>query len=152
MLGGALAVFVERRALNKLAGEDIFHLPAASWLPAVTPTLVDVLLALWIGFGIALTVDLFARAAAGVATVAVLAMAVNLQASSNHVTLLVALSVQLGRRRLIPKKVVNRIRGERTTGNTLAAIADGLNADHVPTARGGKKWWPETVRGTLAQG
>ena len=96
MLGGALAVFVERRALNKLAGEDIFHLPAASWLPAVTPTLVDVLLALWIGFGIALTVGLFARAAAaGVATVAVLAMAVDLQASSNHVTLLVALSVLL---------------------------------------------------------
>ena len=60
--------------------------------------------------------------------------------------------VQLGRRRLVPKEVVNRIRGERTTGNTLQAIADGLNADLVPTAHGGKKWWPETVRGILAQG
>ena len=30
-------------------------------------------------------------------------------------------------------------------GVKLQAIADALNADEIPTARGGK-WWPGTVR------
>jgi len=94
--GIALAVFVERRALNRLSSEDVLHLPAASWLPALTPTLVDVLLVLWIAFAIALTIGLYARiAAAGVAIVAAAAMTLDLQAFSNHVTLLVALSALL---------------------------------------------------------
>jgi hypothetical protein len=31
----------------------------------------------------------------------------------------------------------------------LAAIADGLNEDHIPTAQGGRSWYPATVRYTL---
>jgi hypothetical protein len=58
---------------------------------------------------------------------------------------------QLGRPRKVPAKVRHRIERERKKGKTLSAIADGLNDDQVPTARGGKKWWPETVRIILAQ-
>lgn len=43
---------------------------------------------------------------------------------------------------------VRRIFEQRASGATLAAIAAGLNADEVPTARGGK-WWPATVRYVL---
>jgi hypothetical protein len=32
---------------------------------------------------------------------------------------------------------------------TLAAIADALNADSVPTARGGARWYPSTVKRVL---
>jgi len=49
----------------------------------------------------------------------------------------------------MPKKVVNRIRRERAAGQSLAAIADRLNADGVPTAQGGRRWYPATVRYTL---
>ena len=44
---------------------------------------------------------------------------------------------------------INRIRTERAAGNSLAAIANGLNADHVPTAQSGSRWYPATVRYTL---
>ncbi|RNL61362.1 hypothetical protein EFK50_18595 [Nocardioides marmoriginsengisoli] len=37
----------------------------------------------------------------------------------------------------------------RSRGVTLAAIADELNADAVPTARGGAKWYPSTVKAVL---
>jgi DNA invertase Pin-like site-specific DNA recombinase len=57
----------------------------------------------------------------------------------------------LGRPRKVPAKVRRRIEREREKGKTLGAIADGLNDDQVPTAHGGKKWWPETVRVILAQ-
>lgn len=36
-----------------------------------------------------------------------------------------------------PDHVVARIQRERASGMTLQAIADGLNADRVPTARNG---------------
>lgn len=35
---------------------------------------------------------------------------------------------------------------EREAGATYAAIADGMNSDGIPTAQGGVKWWPSTVR------
>jgi hypothetical protein len=38
---------------------------------------------------------------------------------------------------------------ERAAGKSLAAIADGLNAAGVPTAQGGRRWYPATVRYTL---
>lgn len=92
----ALAVFVERRGLSALSADGAFHVQPTSWLPTLTPGLVDVVVALWIAFAIALTVGLFARlAAAGVAVVAAASMALELQAFSNHVTLLVALSALL---------------------------------------------------------
>jgi predicted ATPase len=45
--------------------------------------------------------------------------------------------------------VVRRMQRERTAGKSLAAIADGLNASGVPTAQGGRRWYPATVRYTL---
>jgi DNA invertase Pin-like site-specific DNA recombinase len=59
--------------------------------------------------------------------------------------------VKLGRPRAVPQRVVNRMRRERKAGRSLAAIADGLNADAVPTAQGGRQWWPATVRAVLAR-
>lgn len=40
---------------------------------------------------------------------------------------------------------VRRVFAMRKEGATLQAIASALNADEIPTARGGK-WWPATVR------
>lgn len=57
--------------------------------------------------------------------------------------------VRLGRPPAIPDDVVDRIRKERESGNTLAMIADGLNRDGVATAQGGRKWWGSTVRAVL---
>jgi DNA invertase Pin-like site-specific DNA recombinase len=62
-----------------------------------------------------------------------------------------AQGVKLGRRPGVPKQVVNRIRRERKSGRSLAAIADDLNRDAVPTAQGGRQWWPATVRVVLAR-
>jgi DNA invertase Pin-like site-specific DNA recombinase len=56
----------------------------------------------------------------------------------------------LGRRRTMPDEVVARIRRERLDdGRSLQAIADGLNADKVPTAQGGARWHPSTVHAAL---
>ncbi len=60
--------------------------------------------------------------------------------------------VRLGRPQTMPKAVVKRIKRERAKGQSLAAIADGLNADGVPTAQGGRRWYPATVRYTLGRG
>src|ERR1019366_6905619 len=57
-----------------------------------------------------------------------------------------AQGVQLGRRREGPQAIARRIATERRAGNTLTAIAEGLNADGIPTAHGGSRWWPSTVR------
>ena len=57
--------------------------------------------------------------------------------------------VRLGRRPALPTRVVKRIKREREKGATLAAIADGLNTDGIPTAHGGERWWPATVRTVL---
>jgi len=46
--------------------------------------------------------------------------------------------------------VVRRILAQRDAGATLQAIADGLVAAGVPTARGGASWYPSTVRAVLA--
>lgn len=58
--------------------------------------------------------------------------------------------VRLGRPRVMPQQVTERIVSERQEGHTLAAIADGLNTDAVPTARGGARWYPSTVKAVLA--
>jgi excisionase family DNA binding protein len=42
-----------------------------------------------------------------------------------------------------------RIARMRADGMSLAAIADRLNAEQVPTAHGGARWWPSTVRAVL---
>lgn len=61
-----------------------------------------------------------------------------------------AAGVRLGRPITLPVEVRDRIRSEANSGSSLAAIARGLNADEVPTAQGGKKWYPSTVRAVLA--
>jgi hypothetical protein len=47
--------------------------------------------------------------------------------------------------------VVERIRGARKAGKSLSEIAAELNADRVPTAHGGKRWWPSTIRAILGR-
>jgi DNA invertase Pin-like site-specific DNA recombinase len=53
--------------------------------------------------------------------------------------------VQLGRPRLLSDEVVARIKSERAAGQTYSAIAAGLNEDAVPTAQGGRAWYPSTI-------
>jgi DNA invertase Pin-like site-specific DNA recombinase len=57
--------------------------------------------------------------------------------------------VQLGRPRALDPRIRRRIGRERTAGKTLQAIADALNAQGVPTAQGGKRWYAATVRKVL---
>lgn len=57
--------------------------------------------------------------------------------------------VRLGRPRTMPEELTARIVSARRDGQTLNAIAQSLNAEHVPTARGGAKWHASTVRAVL---
>ncbi|WP_433228994.1 recombinase family protein [Micromonospora sp. CA-248260] len=61
-----------------------------------------------------------------------------------------AAGVRLGRPASLPVDIRTRIVSEARDGASLAAIARSLNADDVPTAQGGKKWYPSTVRAVLA--
>ncbi len=56
---------------------------------------------------------------------------------------------RLGRPRTIGDEVLARAVSERSQGSTLQAIADGLNADAVPNARGGRQWHRSSVSGLL---
>jgi len=60
-----------------------------------------------------------------------------------------AAGVQLGRPRSLPAEVVERVVREREGGRSLRAIAQGLDADGVATAQGGKSWYASTVRSVL---
>lgn len=60
-----------------------------------------------------------------------------------------ASGVRLGRPASVCPSVAARIRAERAGGATLAAIADGLNRDNVPTARGGVCWRPSSLEAVL---
>jgi hypothetical protein len=55
----------------------------------------------------------------------------------------------IGRLRTLPDDVARRIAADHDAGRSLRQIARGLNADRVPTAHGGARWWPSTVRGVL---
>jgi DNA invertase Pin-like site-specific DNA recombinase len=63
-----------------------------------------------------------------------------------------ARGVKLGRPRVLPDEVRRRIRRERKRGRSYGAIADRLNEDGVPTAHGGQRWWPSTVRAVVGSG
>jgi hypothetical protein len=54
-----------------------------------------------------------------------------------------------GRKPTIAPEIAKRIRDERAAGKSLRQIADNLNADRIPTAHGGARWWPSTVRQVL---
>jgi hypothetical protein len=56
-----------------------------------------------------------------------------------------------GRPATLPRTVVDRIRLEYARGRRLADIARGLMDDGVPTAHGGRQWWPSTVRAVLVR-
>jgi len=56
----------------------------------------------------------------------------------------------VGRPPALPSKVRSRIKRRRKAGKSLAVIAEELNRDRVPTAHGGAKWYPSTVRAVLA--
>lgn len=60
-----------------------------------------------------------------------------------------AQGIRLGRPVSMDPKTRQRIVRERKKGKTLAAIAEGLNKDGVPTAQGGKRWYPSTVSKAL---
>lgn len=57
-----------------------------------------------------------------------------------------AQGVKLGRPRLLPADVVERIRSAKDAGASWSAIARDLNAEGIPTAQGGRVWYPATVR------
>jgi hypothetical protein len=53
---------------------------------------------------------------------------------------------RLGRPSTLSLDIVERIVDARKGGATWASIADELNQEGVPTAQGGKQWYPATVR------
>ena len=54
-----------------------------------------------------------------------------------------------GRPRQLSDRVVEQIQAAHTAGRSLGEIARELNADSVPTAQGGRQWWPSTIRAVL---
>jgi hypothetical protein len=54
-----------------------------------------------------------------------------------------------GRPRQVSQQVVERVEAAHIAGRSLGEIARELNADSVPTAQGGRQWWPSTVRAVL---
>jgi Recombinase len=44
---------------------------------------------------------------------------------------------------------IERITREHAAGHSLTQIANGLNTDHIPTAQGGRRRYPATIRHTL---
>jgi DNA invertase Pin-like site-specific DNA recombinase len=61
-----------------------------------------------------------------------------------------AAGVRLGAAPEIDHAVERRIRRERSKGRTLRDIAERLNADAIPTARGGR-WHASTLQRVLAR-
>jgi DNA invertase Pin-like site-specific DNA recombinase len=56
-----------------------------------------------------------------------------------------------GRERAVPKQVAARIRRLRSRGWSYPKIAERLNSEGVATARGGRRWYPSTVRAIAQQ-
>lgn len=54
-----------------------------------------------------------------------------------------------GRKPSVSPDLVARIRSARAGGKSFRAIADELSVDGVPTAHGGRRWWPSTIRAVL---
>jgi DNA invertase Pin-like site-specific DNA recombinase len=57
---------------------------------------------------------------------------------------------RLGRPATMPDETRARIRALRNSGVTLQGVADTLNAEGIPTARGGLKWYASTVQKAIA--
>lgn len=56
-----------------------------------------------------------------------------------------------GRPAVVPDELVFQILAEHAKGKSLRQIARDLNASHTPTAHGGARWWPSTVRAVLSR-
>ena len=56
-----------------------------------------------------------------------------------------AKGVRLGRPQSVPLDLAERIRAMRVAGATLEGICDPLNAEGVPTPRGGAEWRPSSI-------
>ena len=56
---------------------------------------------------------------------------------------------RLGAAPALPMEVTRRIIAERTNGRTFQAIAEGLMADGIPTARGKTRWYPATIKAVV---
>lgn len=153
-----LAALFERRPLQRLGSGDVFEAPALSWAPEPSPALIDALLICWIAFAIALTVGLFARAAAtGLAVAVAGAMALDLQMYSNHLTMLAVLSALLalgnpsaawsldarlrGARASIPSWPVSLIKFQVSTMYGYAALAK-LNGAFLSGEVFASQWRP----------
>jgi hypothetical protein len=54
-----------------------------------------------------------------------------------------------GRPRALAPELVRHILAERAAGKSFARVAGDLNASGTPTAHGGRRWWPSTVRSVL---
>jgi hypothetical protein len=54
-----------------------------------------------------------------------------------------------GRPPVVSHEVVAEIRAQHDAGQSLAQIARELNDAGTPTAHGGARWWPSTVRAVL---
>ena len=57
--------------------------------------------------------------------------------------------VRLGPAVQLPEPIRQRIRAERAAGATMAAIADRLTAEGVPTPTGKRTWYPSSVKSVL---
>jgi Recombinase len=56
-----------------------------------------------------------------------------------------------GRPAVLSRSILDRIRRDHASGRTLGEIARALSAEGVPTAHGGRRWWPSTIRAILTQ-
>jgi Recombinase len=57
--------------------------------------------------------------------------------------------VELPVQRRTPPGLADRIVAMRDAGATYRAIADALNADQIPTVRGGGEWRPSSLRSAI---
>jgi hypothetical protein len=56
-----------------------------------------------------------------------------------------------GRPAAVPDDLAGRIEREYELGKSLGQIARDLNDRGVPTAQGGRQWWPSTIRSILVR-
>ena len=56
---------------------------------------------------------------------------------------------RLGAAPALPVEITRRIIAERREGRTVQAIAEGVMADGIPTARGKNRWFPATIKAVV---
>lgn len=56
-----------------------------------------------------------------------------------------------GRPTALPDELVRHIKAEHAAGKSLRQIARDLNSTGTPTAHGGERWWPSTVRSVVSR-